>query len=117
MVALHVACNERTRVFEGTTTVPAAHSALITVVLLRFVPAHMPAPTERRLGRNGPSVQCLGFGAAWVTKIPDSQAMGAVEAAWNHGTRYFDTAPWYGKGLSEHRLGLVSLAAGMLCST
>jgi D-threo-aldose 1-dehydrogenase len=66
----------------------------------------MPPPTERRLGSNGPMVPCLGFGAAWVTKIPDTQALGAVEAAWAKGTRYFDTAPWYGKGLSEHRLGL-----------
>lgn len=26
-------------------------------------------------------------------------------AAWEAGVRYFDTAPWYGHGLSEHRLG------------
>jgi D-threo-aldose 1-dehydrogenase len=28
-----------------------------------------------------------------------------VEAGWAAGIRYFDTAPLYGHGLSEHRLG------------
>ena len=28
-----------------------------------------------------------------------------MAAAWEHGIRYYDTAPWYGRGLSEHRLG------------
>ena len=27
------------------------------------------------------------------------------DAAWDAGVRYYDTAPWYGRGLSEHRLG------------
>jgi len=37
--------------------------------------------------------------------IPDAEATATVEAAWNQGTRYFDTAPFYGAGLSEIRLG------------
>jgi D-threo-aldose 1-dehydrogenase len=45
----------------------------------------------------------LGLGGAWVQRIPDVAALGSVDAAWESGTRYFDTAPWYGKGLSEHR--------------
>jgi aryl-alcohol dehydrogenase-like predicted oxidoreductase len=28
-----------------------------------------------------------------------------MQAVWDAGVRYFDTAPWYGSGLSEHRLG------------
>jgi D-threo-aldose 1-dehydrogenase len=28
-----------------------------------------------------------------------------MDAAWAAGVRYYDTAPWYGRGLSEHRLG------------
>jgi D-threo-aldose 1-dehydrogenase len=37
--------------------------------------------------------------------IPDQEAAATVEAAWDQGTRYFDTAPFYGAGLSEIRLG------------
>lgn len=39
--------------------------------------------------------------------IPDEEATATVEAAWNQGIRYFDTAPFYGAGLSELRLGEV----------
>jgi D-threo-aldose 1-dehydrogenase len=63
-------------------------------------------PPPRTLGSRGPEVPRLGLGGAWVQKIPDSQALGSVEAAWGCGTRYFDTAPWYGKGLSEHRISM-----------
>src|SRR5262249_2560367 len=37
--------------------------------------------------------------------IPDQEAAATVDAAWDHGSRYFDTAPFYGGGLSEIRLG------------
>ena len=33
------------------------------------------------------------------------EAAATVDAAWDEGTRYFDTAPFYGAGLSEIRLG------------
>src|SRR6516164_6196514 len=53
----------------------------------------------------------LGFGAAplgnMFRNIPDAEAAATVEAAWEQGTRYFDTAPFYGAGLSEVRLGKV----------
>lgn len=53
----------------------------------------------------------LGFGGAGVgnlfTAIPDEQAAATVEAAWDAGIRYFDTAPHYGLGLSERRIGAV----------
>lgn len=53
----------------------------------------------------------LGFGTAplgnMFRAIPDDEATATVEAAWNHGIRYFDTAPFYGAGLSEIRLGNV----------
>ena len=56
---------------------------------------------------NGP----LGFGAAplgnMFRNIPDEEAVATVEAAWKQGIRYFDTAPFYGAGLSEIRLGRV----------
>ena len=54
---------------------------------------------------NGP----LGFGTAplgnMFRDIPDDEAVATVDAAWEHGTRYFDTAPMYGAGLAEIRLG------------
>jgi D-threo-aldose 1-dehydrogenase len=39
--------------------------------------------------------------------IDEGQATGAMLAAWECGIRYFDTAPHYGAGLSEHRFGAV----------
>jgi D-threo-aldose 1-dehydrogenase len=56
------------------------------------------------------AVSRLGFGAAPIgnlyREISDEEAFGAVEAAWQSGVRYFDTAPHYGLGLSERRLGV-----------
>jgi D-threo-aldose 1-dehydrogenase len=37
--------------------------------------------------------------------MDDDQARAVVDAAWDNGIRYFDTAPHYGLGLSERRLG------------
>jgi D-threo-aldose 1-dehydrogenase len=51
----------------------------------------------------------LGFGAAALGNmfrtIPNEQASATVDAAWQHGIRFFVTAPFYGGGLSEIRLG------------
>lgn len=51
----------------------------------------------------------MGYGGAPVgnltTAVTDDDARGAMAAAWDAGVRYFDTAPWYGIGLSEHRIG------------
>jgi D-threo-aldose 1-dehydrogenase len=63
------------------------------------------------VGRSGVEVTELGFGAASIgnlyREVPDGDAAAAVEAAWDRGVRYFDTAPHYGLGLSERRLGAV----------
>jgi D-threo-aldose 1-dehydrogenase len=65
--------------------------------------------TKRRLGRTDVHVTQFGFGAAPLgdlfTRVPDEQAMAVQQAAWDAGVRYFDTAPWYGRGQSEHRIG------------
>ena len=51
----------------------------------------------------------LGMGAAQLGNLfretSDEEASAAVDAAWDAGIRYFDTAPHYGIGLSERRLG------------
>lgn len=68
-------------------------------------------PTARAvLGRSGVPVTRLGFGGAALgglfRPVSEDQAVRAVRAAWDAGLRYFDTAPHYGAGLSEQRLGL-----------
>ncbi len=62
-----------------------------------------------RATRRGLQLTELGLGAAQFGNLyretTDEQAAGAVAAAWEAGIRYFDTAPHYGLGLSEQRLG------------
>jgi D-threo-aldose 1-dehydrogenase len=64
---------------------------------------------SRRLGRTDVEVTEMGFGAAAIgnlyTPTDDATAAAAVHAAWDAGVRYFDTAPHYGLGLAEQRLG------------
>ena len=50
------------------------------------------------------SLGCAQLGNLYRA-ISDEQAEATVEAAWARGIRYFDTAPHYGLGLSERRLG------------
>lgn len=63
----------------------------------------------RPLGRRGPLVTGLGLGTAPIgnmfTGVTDEDAHAAVDAAWDGGIRYFDTAPFYGYGQAEQRLG------------
>jgi D-threo-aldose 1-dehydrogenase len=51
----------------------------------------------------------MGFGGAPLgnlyRRIADEDAQGALQAAWDAGIRYFDTAPQYGLGRSEDRFG------------
>lgn len=51
----------------------------------------------------------LGYGAANVGNLfralGDDEAFAVLDAAWEAGVRYYDTAPHYGLGLSERRLG------------
>ena len=64
---------------------------------------------QRQLGRTKLRVTTLGLGTATMggSRIPITRAEGEaiVSAAWQAGVRYFDTAPFYGAGLSEIRLG------------
>jgi D-threo-aldose 1-dehydrogenase len=64
---------------------------------------------QRRLGRSPVQVTELSFGGAAIgnlfTAVDDDTAYAAVDAAWTGGIRTFDTAPHYGLGLSERRLG------------
>lgn len=63
----------------------------------------------RPLGRSGVAVTEMSLGGAAIGNlfraVSDDDARAAVDAAWDGGIRYFDTAPHYGLGLSERRLG------------
>ena len=70
-----------------------------------------PLPTlpTRKLGRTGLDVSVLGFGSAPMgdlyRMLDDATAIATAEAAIAAGVTLFDTAPLYGQGLAEHRLG------------
>lgn len=65
----------------------------------------------RPLGQSSVSLSLLGFGAAPIGNlyqaVAEEQAMATVDEALALGIRYIDTAPHYGFGLSETRLGAV----------
>jgi D-threo-aldose 1-dehydrogenase len=62
-----------------------------------------------RLPRSGLALTKLGLGCAQLgglyQAMTDGDASALVDAAWDLGIRYFDTAPYYGFTLSERRLG------------
>jgi D-threo-aldose 1-dehydrogenase len=69
----------------------------------------MKAADTRRLGRGNLRVSQLGFGGAPLgnlfSELDEGDATHAVASAFASGIRFFDTAPLYGHGLSEHRIG------------
>ncbi len=69
----------------------------------------MDPSTRRPLGRSGVEVTQLGLGGATYgsiyREVSERDALDAIDAAWDAGIRYFDTSPWYGRGLSELRTG------------
>jgi D-threo-aldose 1-dehydrogenase len=71
----------------------------------------MKALERASLGASGVQVTRLGLGTAplggWPSAVPQEQATATVAEAWRLGTRYFDTAPFYGSGYSEEILGTV----------
>ncbi|MFE2061111.1 aldo/keto reductase [Streptomyces sp. NPDC059467] len=64
---------------------------------------------QRNIQNTSVSLTELGFGASVIGNLyrvtPVDDATAAIDAAWDAGIRYFDTAPHYGLGLSERRLG------------
>jgi D-threo-aldose 1-dehydrogenase len=63
----------------------------------------------QRLERSGLQVTAMGFGAApignFLKPISEETSQTMIDRAWDAGLRLFDTAPLYGHGLSELRLG------------
>jgi D-threo-aldose 1-dehydrogenase len=67
-------------------------------------------PSEKRkFGRFSFEVTAMGLGTAPIGNqfrfVPEADARAVIDGAWDAGLRYFDTAPFYGHGLSEYRLG------------
>ena len=64
-----------------------------------------------QLGRTSLSVTRFGLGTAPLAglfeEVPEANALKVIERAWDDGIRFFDTAPLYGHGLAELRLGKV----------
>jgi D-threo-aldose 1-dehydrogenase len=69
----------------------------------------MHASDLRTLPRGSLALSSLGLGCAQLgglyQAMSDGESCAIVDAAWNLGIRYFDTAPYYGYTLSERRLG------------
>lgn len=64
---------------------------------------------RKPLGNTTCEVSEIGLGTAPLgglySPVDDASALDTLEAAWARGVRFFDTAPQYGNGLSERRLG------------
>lgn len=64
---------------------------------------------KRRIGHTKLETTKVSFGGASLGGLyrasPRETAMETLQAAWDAGIRYFDTAPFYGFGLSERRFG------------
>ena len=77
---------------------------------------------RNRIGRTSVEVTRLSFGSSGLgnlyRRIAETDAQAVLQRAWDRGIRYFDTAPHYGRGLSEARLGrLQAQAAGVDLAT
>jgi D-threo-aldose 1-dehydrogenase len=69
----------------------------------------MKATDLRLLPCGGARLTSLGLGTAALAGLyvpaTEAQARATLQTAWDAGLRYFDTAPYYGHTLSEHRVG------------
>ena len=69
----------------------------------------MPQLETRQVGRTKLRVTTLGLGTATMggsrIDVPRAEGEAMVTAAWNAGVRYIDTAPFYGVGAAERRVG------------
>ncbi len=67
-------------------------------------------PLPSRQSGRVPALTVMGYGASQFGNLnkvtTDEESFEAIDAAWAAGVRYFDTAPHYGLGLSERRLGM-----------
>jgi D-threo-aldose 1-dehydrogenase len=64
---------------------------------------------RNRIGRTDVEVTDISFGTSAIGNlgrpVSEDEARAVLQQAWDNGIRYFDTAPHYGRGLAEQRLG------------
>lgn len=64
---------------------------------------------EIMLGSTGLRTTAMGLGTVplgnYLGAMTDDEAEALIDAVWDQGVRLFDTAPFYGSGLAERRLG------------
>jgi D-threo-aldose 1-dehydrogenase len=69
----------------------------------------MKVSATKKLARRDLEVTVVGLGAAQMGNLyrvtPYAESLSAFDTAWDHGIRYFDTAPFYGYTRSERRMG------------
>ena len=87
-----------------------AHSSALNHMVSSIGRGERMNPTEtRNLGRSPVELTQLGFGAARLgelyVRVSEEESRETLQAVWENGIRYVDTAPLYGLGLSEHRVG------------
>ncbi len=68
----------------------------------------MDLSSPRTVGKSDLTITPLGFGGGTIgsPEVTTEASLETVAAAWNSGVCFYDTAPWYGIGRSERRLGL-----------
>lgn len=98
---------------------PFTHKKIFKNELVERTSVMSPLPVSS-LGATGVAVTRLGLGTAGIgnlyRKVGDDDAAEALQAAFGAGIAYADTAPHYGQGLAERRLG-AALRDGMMVSS
>lgn len=74
----------------------------------------MDITSPRKIGNSDLEVTPLGFGSAPIgsPQVSNETSLETVAGAWESGVRFYDTAPWYGVGRAERRLGLALSVLG-----
>lgn len=74
----------------------------------------MDVTTPRKVGKSSLEVTPLGFGGGQIGSpfVSNEDSLKTVASAWESGVRFYDTAPFYGVGRSERRLGLALSGVG-----
>ena len=65
--------------------------------------------SRRQVGATELSVPLIGIGTVALGElyapVTEEHSSETLATAWGSGVRFYDTAPWYGRGLAEHRTG------------
>lgn len=80
-----------------------------TIITLDGVPATATQTSDDTTAQKYRPPYKIGMGGVALgngfAETGDTEALTAMQGAWDAGIRYFDTSPWYGLGMSERRMG------------